>query len=112
MAATYYQRGEALDYTNTGAETIEAGTVIKYGARIGIAESDILPGELGVIHVAGVFEMPKKDTTKIDAGAEVYWNPAEGAEGITATAGALTKAGFAVAEAAAEAVTVLVKINA
>lgn len=37
MKAAYWQRGEALDYKNTGTEKIEANTVIVLGSRIGVA---------------------------------------------------------------------------
>ena len=108
LKGTYWQRGESLDYTNAGDTTIEAGTVITYGDRIGIAGCDIAPGEMGSIHVEGVFAMPKKDETAIDAGAQLYW--AEG-QGVTTTSGG-TKAGFAAQAAAASDTTILVKINA
>ena len=35
--ASYWQRGETLDYKNTGATTIEANTVIELTGRVGIA---------------------------------------------------------------------------
>ena len=38
-AGFWYQRGEALEYKNTGDTLIEAGTIITIGERIGIAES-------------------------------------------------------------------------
>ena len=53
--AAFWQRGEALDYTNTGTKTIEANTIISFGGHIGIAGTDILPGEVGSLHVTGVF---------------------------------------------------------
>ena len=57
--AEYWQRGETLDYKNTGTATIEANTVVIFGNRIGVAGTDILPGEVGSLHVTGVFEMTK-----------------------------------------------------
>lgn len=106
-AATFWQRGESLDYKNTGDSVIGANTVIAYGARIGIAGGDIPAGELGSIHVEGVFALPKTDS-EIAAGAEVYWN----GSGVTATAGNNVKAGYAAQAAASTDTTVLVKINA
>ena len=107
--AAFWQRGEALDYKNTGSSKIEANTIVVYGSRIGVVGMDIEVGEVGSLHVTGVFELPKTDTAKIDAGAEVYWD----GNGITATSGSgATAAGFAAQEAAADATTVLVKINA
>lgn len=69
--AEYWQRGETLDYKNTGTETIEANTVIIFGNHIGVAGTDILPGETGSIHVAGVFEIPKTASGAIDMGTDV-----------------------------------------
>ena len=106
--ATYYQRGESLDYTNAGAAAISAGAVVVYGDRIGVAGCDIAVGETGSIHVEGVFEMPLNDAAGMTAGAAVYWD----GTGITATASTNTPAGYAAAAAAAGAETVLVKINA
>lgn len=108
MSANFYQRGEALDYTNSTSATIEANTIVAYGSRVGVVGCDILPGEVGSLHVEGVFEMPLADTTAVDAGTDVYWN----GTGITATASNNTKAGFAVQAAVAGDETILVKINA
>ena len=41
MKASYWQRGEALDYVNAAETKIEAGTVLTIGKRIGIAGTDI-----------------------------------------------------------------------
>lgn len=106
--ANFWQRGETLDYVNSGSAKIEAGTVIELGSRIGIAGGDIAVGETGSIHVVGVFEFPKTDSTAINAGTAVYWD----GSGITATASTNTPAGYAAYTAAASATTVLVKINA
>ena len=40
--ATYWQRGDAIDYTNGGSAKIEANTVIAFGTKIGIAGTDIM----------------------------------------------------------------------
>jgi len=107
--AAFWQKGESLDYTNSTNATIEANTIMVYGSRIGVIGTDIKPGELGSIHVTGVFEMPLSDASGVTAGAEVYWD----GSGITATSGAdTTKAGFAAQAAAAGAEKVLVSINA
>ena len=54
--ASYWQRGETLDYKNTGSSTIEANTVVELTGRVGIAGTDIAPGAEGDLHVCGVFE--------------------------------------------------------
>lgn len=127
--ASYWQRGETIDYINNGSETVEANTIIVLGSRIGIAGTDILPGEKGTLHVTGVFEMPKGNG-EIAAGADVYYSEESG--GIIAsaessakavseigdessepdTSASSIKAGFAVQGAAAGNPSIFVKINA
>ena len=45
MKATYWQRGETLDYTPENA--VGNGEVVSLGTRIGVAGGDIKAGELG-----------------------------------------------------------------
>lgn len=72
--ATYWQRGETLDYRNDTDTKIEANTIIPFGSRIGVAGTDIFPGELGSIHVTGVFEINKTVTEAVEMGTEVYFD--------------------------------------
>lgn len=121
--AAYWQRGEALDYTNTGTKKIEANTVIVLGGRIGVAGMEISPGELGTLHVTGVYSIPK-GKEEISAGADVYYSEADGVITTKATTTIPgegedesstvnnVKAGFACEGASASDTTVLVKINA
>jgi len=105
--ATYLQRGESLDYLNSTSEAIAAGTVIPLVSRIGVAGTTIEPGELGSVHVIGVFEIPKNDTTEILMGTPVYYDET----GITATETADTiPAGYAAATAAAADAAIPVKL--
>lgn len=105
--ATYLQRGESLDYVNSTSEAITAGDIIPLVSRIGIAGTTIEPGATGSVHVIGVFEISKKDTTKIPFGTPVYYD----GSGITATSGTgTTPAGYAAADAAAADKTMLVKL--
>ena len=107
--ASYWQRGESIDYTNGGSSKIDANTVIPFGARIGVVGTDIAAGETGSLIVAGVFELPKASGA-ITAGAVVYWDATN--SNITTTSADNTAAGFAVAAAESGDETVLVKINA
>lgn len=121
--ASFWQRGEALDYTNNTEEMIEAGAVIAFGQRVGVAATDIAPGETGSIHVEGVFEVPKGDEA-IEAGGDVYFDvssmllnmEALAVPSANGTYNATVKdrvyAGYAVQDADEDAETVLVKINA
>ena len=106
-SATYFQRGEALDYTNTGSDKITVGTVIKIGTRIGIAGEDILPKATGTIHVSGVFEFKKTGTNEVKMGTNVYFD----GTGITETAGSNAVAGYAAEDATASATSIKVKIG-
>ena len=106
MKVTYYQRGESLDYIPT--EKLEAGQVVPIGTRIGVAAEAIPAGQPGHIHVVGVFAMTKTNTEEIKLGTAVYYDAA--AEAITVTADGNTPAGYAAADAATNATSVLVKL--
>lgn len=114
--ASYWQRGETLDYKNTGSSTIEANTVVELTGRVGIAGTDIAPGAEGDLHVCGVFEFDKTGTNEIAFGQPVYFDKT----GITDAADngetggskvAYTPAGFVAKAAAAGDAKVLVKIG-
>lgn len=102
--ATYWQRGESLDYVNSGDTVIEANTIVALGTRIGVIGTDINPKERGSIHVTGVFEIAKTGG-EIAMGAAVYF---DGTGITTETSG--TPAGYAAAAAGADDATVLVKL--
>lgn len=82
MKAAFWQRGDSIDYKNTAKTTIPANTVVAIGSRVGVAGGDIPPGEIGALHVCGVFEMPKADEDEIQIGTDVYST----GEGITKSA--------------------------
>lgn len=105
--ATYLQRGESLDYLNSTKKAIEAGTIIPLVSRIGVAGTTIEPGEIGSVHVTGVFEVTKNDTTEMSMGTLVHFDGA----GMTATSTADTvPAGYAAAAATAADTTMMVKL--
>ncbi len=106
MKASYWQRGETLDYKNKTASIIEANTVISLGSRIGVVGAHIKPGEVGSLHVTGVFEMDKVASEEISMGTQVYFN----GTAITATASGNTSAGYAAADAAVSDAIILVKL--
>lgn len=106
--AAYWQRGETLDYKNNTDTKIEANTVISFGSHIGVAGTDIHPGELGSLVVTGVFEIDKTATGAIEMGTEVYFD----GTGITDTKGDDTPlAGYAAQAAAASDTVILVKLG-
>ena len=105
MKATYWQRGESLDFVNAESTVIEANTIMDLGTRIGVVGTDVNPGEKGSIHVTGVSEIKKTGTGKIEMGAAVYYD----GTGITTTTSE-TPAGYAAATAEADAEVILVKL--
>ena len=95
--AIYWQRGESLDYVNTGSTVIEANSIIDLNKhRIAVVGTSINPNEKGSIHVTGVYKI----------GADVYFD----GTGITATAGSNTPAGYAAENSAAGESQILVKL--
>lgn len=104
--ATYFQRGEAIDYPNTGDETLKHGTVVSIKTRIGVVAGDIEPKQTGTLHVAGVFEIPKKDASAVFAiGDAVSFD-----DGIIAAATGKASAGYVVKASAAGEANVVVKL--
>lgn len=69
-SATYFQRGESLDYVNKTEAVIEAGEILVIGTKVGVAGCDIPVGGTGSVHMTGVFAMPK-GTGAIAMGASV-----------------------------------------
>ena len=122
--AKFWQKGEAIDYVNSGESKIEANTIILFGSRLAVAGCDIAVGEKGSLYTEGVFELPKDygDSGKaLTAGQEVQWDDTNSvikaavaqvvAEGAVTTEASAVH-GFAVAAALTTDKTVLVKINA
>ena len=106
--ASYLQRGEALDYRNETTEVIPHGTVLPIGVRLGVTGCDIPPGQIGSLHVCGVFRFKKTATAAVQMGQAVYYD----GTGITDTSGDTTiPAGYAAASAAAADTEILVKLN-
>lgn len=112
--ATFYQRGESLDYTNSTSSKIAANTVIELTGRIGVVGCDINPNETGSLHMTGVFEIAKTGTSAIAMGQTVYFD----GTGITDAANDggspatnYTPAGYAVKAADAADTKILVKLQ-
>ena len=123
-SATYLQRGESIDYTNSGDSKINAGTIVKIGDLIGIAAGDIAAGAKGALHIEGIYKAPKEYAASDKAltlGQAVQWDNSNSyfkaataqvvAEGLV-TAAASPIHGHVVAAAASADQTVLVKLNA
>lgn len=114
VTAEYIQRGEALDYKNTGTKAIPCDTVVAVGGRIGVTGGEIKPDELGSLHMVGVYKLPKTGTGAIEMGAAVYFDgsgitDAE-SDGAEPNPTAYTPAGYAAAPALVADTHVLVKL--
>ena len=103
--AEYWQKGETIDYRNMTDEKIAANTVVSIGSRIGIAGTEINPGELGTLHMVGVFIIPKKAGVALNAGDEVTFTEADGIDKAVDAA-----VGYAIEAADTAAATVKVKL--
>ena len=107
--ATYWQRGETIDYKNETESPIEAGTILELGDTIGVAGELIPPGGLGSAHIEGVFRVPK-EAEEIALGKVVYLKKDSGKA--TADKGEdNVRLGHSVAKAESADAEVLVKIN-
>lgn len=106
--ATYIQKGNTIDYTNSGATKIAAGDVVSLTSRIGIAAGDIAASAVGALAVEGVFEIDKTASLAISLGDAVYFDTTN--KKITKT-NTDVPAGWAIKAAAAADTTVLVKIG-
>ena len=113
--AAFWQRGETLDYKNDTDTKIEANTVISFGSHIGVAGTDIMPGELGSLVVTGVFEISKTETGAIEMGTTVYFDgtgiTTAANDGATSNPTAYPLAGYAAQAAAAADTVILVKLG-
>lgn len=64
-----------VPYTNAGESNIAAGTGVKVGDNIfGVLETNIAPGQTGVLAMTGIFTLPIATSTTADAGALAYWD--------------------------------------
>lgn len=105
----YFQEGESIDYVNSGSAAINMGDVVVIGSHVGIAGDDIAVGDAGVLHVTGVFVMPKASSGAITLGADIKWDSSASVAAAASTGD--TVIGYAVADAAADDTGVLVKLN-
>lgn len=108
MYATFWQRGESIDYRNATSKEIKAGDVVVLEGRIGVAGCDIPAGETGSVHVTGVFEVPK-DGSAFAVGAKAYYKAGDAV--FTSEESGNTTAGWVVAVAVAGDASAKIKIG-
>lgn len=112
MAKNYDSAGYSVNYTNGGGTTISSGAVVVLGALIGVALTDIKPGETGGVAIKGAWHVPKA-TAALTQGQRIDYDVSTSkvaAIGTPAT-GDLVGCGVVLEAAASGAATALVAIN-
>ena len=109
--ATFVHDGNAIDYT-PGSD-VSAGDVVVQGELVGVAKRDIPANTLGALAVTGVFDFPKTAGIgeAITAGANVYWDVADGVAKTDDETGANKLIGKTVAAAGDDDTTVCVRLS-
>jgi predicted RecA/RadA family phage recombinase len=106
MQARFVHDGKAIDFF---PETdIPAGTVIVHGSLVGVTKLDIGAGQLGAVHVVGVFDVEKSNVA-IPLGSKVYWD-ATAKKAVLNTTGNILL-GVAITAVTAEDVSVRVRLG-
>jgi predicted RecA/RadA family phage recombinase len=106
MIAIFVHDDKVVDYIP--AEDTPAGSVIVQGELIGITKLDIRSGQLGALHLTGVYDVSKTPDV-FSVGDSVYWDAT--AKKAAGTAEGNTLLGVAVAVAASSDATVRVRIG-
>lgn len=69
----YNQKGDNINYKNTGDATINYGDVVVIGKRIGVANCNIKVGSVGTVSLTGVYS-GKANATAFSVGDALYWD--------------------------------------
>jgi len=109
--AQFIHDGKSIDYTPSSDVT--AGDVVVQGELVGVAKLDIAADALGALAVTGVFDFPKATGggSAIGAGANVYWDVADGEAKEDDESGANKLIGKTVVAAGDDDETVRVRLN-
>lgn len=106
--AIYVNKGDTLNYMNPSAtDKISAGDVIVIGSKVVVSGCDIAAGEVGTVHVSGVYELPIS-ALAVNVGDTVYWDSVNSV--VTKTATSNTEIGYAVETVANTATKIKVKL--
>ena len=103
------QKGSSINYVNAGTEMIAGRDVVPLANCCGIAQTDIQPGETGVLILNGVHQAPADTGSEFKVGQILYWNAAE--KKAVASADGAVPLGVCTAPKAASAAAVEVKIG-
>ena len=71
MKANFIQRGEAVDFVPS--YDVAAGEIIRFGSLLGVVKIPVRTGELGALHLSGIYDVEKGRET-ITAGSRIYWD--------------------------------------
>lgn len=72
--ARYIRKGDTVQKLNNTEQVIVYGDVVKLSTRIGVATSNINPGEVGTINIVGVYEIKCESDEVLTIGETVYLN--------------------------------------
>lgn len=98
--ATFIHEGDVISYTP--ATDVAAGTIVKHGFWVGVAQQAIAAGKQGSLAISGVFDFPKPSGVGVAfvAGGDVFWSAENGISYPTQLDPGDNFAGHAVAAAA------------
>lgn len=71
MATNYQQDGNTMDWNNSTGKSVESGQVVAVSNIAGVAHGDIPAGQWGVLHMTGVFVLPKANGA-VTQGQKLY----------------------------------------
>lgn len=113
--AQFIQKGDIVDYTNSGEAAIEYGQLIVGKDKVFVAAEEIAPGATGGVHASGVFEMAAETTAVFAFGQKIYYDATNKVATATAKTGTSTKTpnayiGIAVEAKAESAATAKIKL--
>ncbi|MFP2504507.1 DUF2190 family protein [Enterobacteriaceae bacterium RIT711] len=78
MAKNYYEDGKTMDWSNSTGTDYKSGDPVPVGAVTGVAHEDIPDGSAGVLHMCGVWVLPKNGADTWDRGEKLYLIPETG----------------------------------
>lgn len=78
MAKNYYEDGQTMDWSNSTGADVHSGDPVPVGDITGVAHGDIPDGAEGVLHMVGVWVMPKNNAEAWARGDRLYLIPASG----------------------------------
>lgn len=78
MAKNYYQDGTTMDWSNSTGLDVKSGQAVAVGEITGVAHADIPDGGEGVLHMTGVWILPKNGADTWARGDKLYLIPDTG----------------------------------